>query len=182
MKNLFLVLGLLGAAPAFQDINADGIRLYQEDDHASLRAMIADNQDLLLPGDDLEGQVLSTAKFFGSKNYITKVFVKDDKPIGFITYQKEVLSLNWFLRWFVGSPGVIQLFNVLEEYRRQGIGTALLENALVDMKKNGFDAVFLQTKVANASARAIYEKNGFALMMPVAAGTTDCFYKRKLTI
>lgn len=151
----------------------------KERDHASLTAMLAGNKELLLPGDNVEDQVLKTTKFFGSKNYTTKVFVKGDRPIGFITYQKEVSS-NWFLKWIVGSPGAIQLFNVLEEHRRQGIGAALLNDALADMKRNDFDAVILQTKVANTSARALYEKHGFALGVPVAPGISDCFYRCKL--
>lgn len=181
MKNLFLVLGLLGTAVAFKDIQAEGIRLYQEDDFAILSAMVASNEDLLVPeGDNLEDRVLKTLKFFGSKNYITKVFVKDDKLVGFITYQKEVPSLNWLLKWFIGSPGVIQLLNVHEEYRRQGIGAALLHDALEYMKTHRFDTVLLQTKVANASARVLYEKNGFVLLFPIALGESDCWYKCKL--
>lgn len=157
-------------------MNAGVIRLYEEVDRPILRAMIAGNQDLLLPGADLESQVLATEKFFGSKQYTTKVYVIDEKPIGFITYQKDV-SVHWILKWIIGSPGCIQLFNVDSNHRRKGIGAALLNDALADMKSKGFDAVILQTKVANSPARALYEKHGFVLSSPIAPGATDCLYK-----
>ena len=176
MKKYILTLLLFVSFFAFKNIDANVIRLYQEGDHAILRAMMAGNEDLLLPGADLESRILATVKFFGSKNYTTKVYVNDEKPIGFITYQKE-LSGNRVFRWILGSPGCIQLFNVHEGHRRQGIGVALINDALVDMKSKGFDAIILQTKVANIPARAFYEKHGFILSFPVAPGATDCLYK-----
>jgi len=177
MKRLSLILTLV--ATAFNTMDAHTIRLYKQDDHAVLRIMLENNKDLLLPGDTVEDQILKTTKFFGSKNYTTKVCVKDDTPIGFITYQKEV-STNWFTRWFLGSPGCIQLFNVLKEHRRQGIGAALLKDALVDMQEHGFDSVTLQTKVANGAARALYEKHGFVLSGPTMPAISDCLYTCKL--
>ena len=153
------------------------IRLYQEDDRAILREMIKGNEDLLFPGTDFqELRVSATEKFFGSKSYTTKVCVENEQPIGFITYQKEI-TISWFLRWIAGSPGFIQLFNVDEQHRRQGIGSVLIKDALADMKDKGFDSVRLQTKVANNPARTFYEKHGFMLLFPVAPGATDCLYK-----
>ncbi len=176
MKKFALYFLLIISYFGFNNIVADGIRLYQENDRACLNAMLAGNKELLLPGDNLEEQVAKTTKFFGSKNYTTKVFVKDDIPVGFITYQKKVQG-NWLIRWITGSLGVIQLFNVHEEHRRNGIGTALFNAALADMEKNDFKAVMLQTKVTNTTARSFYEKKGFTLLV---SSFSDCFYKRKL--
>ncbi|CAN5124357.1 hypothetical protein BH09DEP1_BH09DEP1_2740 [soil metagenome] len=176
MKKIFLSLLTLASFFAFKEMKANEIRLFQKEDEPTLRAMIAGNEDLLLPGATLEARVLATAKFFGSKNYTTKVYVHEEKPVGFITYQKEV-TVSWFLKWLLGSPGCIQLCNIDQEHRRLGIGAVLIKDALADMKSNGFDTVILQTKVANKAARAFYEKHGFKLSTPAADGVEDCFYK-----
>lgn len=179
MNKYILSLLLSVSFFTFKYIDASAIRLYQESDHPTLREMIASNEDLLFPGTNLESRISATAKFFGSNNYTTRVSIKNEKPVGFITYQKEV-SVPWFIRWILGSPGAIQLFNVDKGHRRQGIGAALINDALIDMKSKGFDAVIVQTKVANIPARAVYEKHGFILFSPVAPGATDCFYKLKI--
>lgn len=161
------------------------IRLYQESDHAALRAMLANNEELLVPGNDVSVQVAETEKFFNSKNYTTKVYVKNDKPVGFITYSKEGVMAPFIEDMKSYNPnkvesvpqGVVQLFNVLEEHRCQGIGTSLLTHALEDMKSKKIKVVIVQTKVANVSARSLYEKAGFALMFPVAPFVSDCFYR-----
>lgn len=176
MKKILLILLTLVSFSAFKPMKANPIRLFQEEDEPTLRAMVAGNEELLLPGNTLAERVLATAKFFGSKNYTTKVYVHDEKPVGFITYQKEVTT-PWLLKWLLGSPGFIQIFNVDQEHRRHGIGAALMKVALEDMKSKGFDSVMLQTKVANSPARAFYEKHDFKLLFPVAPGMTDCFYK-----
>ena len=176
MKKKLLILLSLVSFFVFKNMNANGIRFFQEEDKPTLCAMIEGNEDLLLPGNTLAERVLATAKFFGSKNYTTKVYVHDEKPVGFITYQKEVTT-PWLLKWLLGSPGCIQIFNVDQEHRRHGIGASLMKDALLDMKSKGFDSVILQTKVDNSPARGFYEKHDFKLSSPVAPGITDCLYK-----
>ncbi len=178
MRLRYLLLGIL--LVMVKDMDAHIVRLYQEGDYSFLRGMTAGNQELLLPGDTVEEQILKSEKFFGSKNYTTIVCVKDGKQIGFITYQKEPSS-NWFAKKMLGSPGVIQLLNVSKEYRRQGVGAALLTYALEDMRYKGFDTVMVQTRVANNASRALYEKHGFMILFPVTPAVTDCFYKCTLS-
>lgn len=162
----------------FTAILGDEIRIYKDSDYPYLKEMICNNPELLLPGNDHQQQVEATAKFFGSKNYTTLVDVIDEKPVGFITYQKA-LSTWWLIRWITRSGGAFQLLSVEKEYQRRGIGNKLIQAAIADMKTQGFQSITLQTKTANTAARALYEKNGFTLAMG-APGMDDCFYKRAL--
>lgn len=51
---------------------------------------------------------------------------------------------------------------VLEEYRRKGIGTALLESSMRSMKNEyNADEVYLEVRVSNYAAIRLYEKLGF---------------------
>jgi [ribosomal protein S18]-alanine N-acetyltransferase len=51
---------------------------------------------------------------------------------------------------------------VAEQWRRQGIGEALLQSALSQSSGLGALAATLEVRSANATARAFYEKEGFA--------------------
>ena len=62
--NKYLLTLLMSCFITSSQIQGDGIRLYQESDHEILREMLSNNEDLLFPEDNLEMQVLATAKFF----------------------------------------------------------------------------------------------------------------------
>ena len=51
---------------------------------------------------------------------------------------------------------------VREEYRRQGIGSALLTRILEDGKRLGATKAFLEVRAGNFAARALYERCGFS--------------------
>src|ERR1700688_3046278 len=50
---------------------------------------------------------------------------------------------------------------VAETARRRGLGKQLLETLLARAKQTDSDAVFLEVRESNASARALYESSGF---------------------
>jgi ribosomal-protein-alanine N-acetyltransferase len=50
---------------------------------------------------------------------------------------------------------------VAEQWRRQGIGEALLKSALSQSSGLGARSATLEVRSANATARAFYEKEGF---------------------
>jgi ribosomal-protein-alanine N-acetyltransferase len=50
---------------------------------------------------------------------------------------------------------------VSEQWRRQGIGGALLKSALSMAARLGARTAMLEVRAANASARLFYEKEGF---------------------
>lgn len=49
------------------------------------------------------------------------------------------------------------------EYRRGGIGTALLDEAISCASRLGAREAYLEVRVSNRAARALYEKNGFRI-------------------
>jgi [ribosomal protein S18]-alanine N-acetyltransferase len=61
------------------------------------------------------------------------------------------------------TAGELHINNVAvrAEYRRRGIGAALLERILHEARRRKANAAFLEVRSANLAAQALYEKNGF---------------------
>lgn len=61
-------------------------------------------------------------------------------------------------------PGEAELLNitVAPEARRGGLGRMLLERVCADAQAKGAQRMFLEVRVSNAPARALYARNGFA--------------------
>ena len=61
------------------------------------------------------------------------------------------------------APGEAQLLNlsVVHDARREGLGMVLLGQFIDDARRLGADQVFLEVRVSNASAIALYERAGF---------------------
>lgn len=84
---------------------------------------------------------------------------------------ESVSQYAGFVYWYRGeNPGFdpavkryafIQELQVLEKFRRQRIGTRLLEHALRQMIEKGIEASYLNTRESNKPARELYEKIGF---------------------
>ena len=62
---------------------------------------------------------------------------------------------------FILDEGHITNVAVAPEYRRQGIGDALLERLIELSGSLGLKSLMLEVRVSNAGARAMYEKHGF---------------------
>jgi ribosomal protein S18 acetylase RimI-like enzyme len=73
------------------------------------------------------------------------------------------------------SDGIMPISNlfVLEQYRRQGIGTALLQSAISYADKN---EIRLSVNRRNTAARRIYRKLGFRLSDNVDLRLRPCRY------
>ena len=61
------------------------------------------------------------------------------------------------------TAGELHINNVAvrTEFRRRGIGAALLERILHEARRRKANAAFLEVRSANFAAQALYEKNGF---------------------
>lgn len=61
------------------------------------------------------------------------------------------------------APGEAQLLNlsVVPDARRQGLGRAQLERFIEGATRNGAEQMFLEVRVSNAPAIALYESSGF---------------------
>src|SRR5215216_78376 len=55
----------------------------------------------------------------------------------------------------------INNFAVRSEYRRRGIGAALLDQMLQEARRRKANAAFLEVRSANRAAQALYERSGF---------------------
>ena len=72
---------------------------------------------------------------------------------------------------------------VIRELRGQGVGTALVEDSLVQARRLGFDALQFNLVFASNPARRLYERLGFEVVgrVPEAVGGEDAIvYWRRL--
>lgn len=70
-------------------------------------------------------------------------------PIGYVAFEKK------------GYVGTILSIGVVTRFRRRGIGTYLMSQALRMLKEDGVRRIALQVSVKNLAARRLYEKLGF---------------------
>lgn len=59
------------------------------------------------------------------------------------------------------------------DWRRRGVGTALVETALEHGRRSGAKRVFLEVRESNQAARGFYRRQGFAV-----AGRRPRYYRR----
>ena len=64
----------------------------------------------------------------------------------------------------VAGEAEILTFCVAEEARRRGLGKTLLDGACDAARNRGADEIFLEVGEENATARALYQKSGFAIV------------------
>lgn len=65
--------------------------------------------------------------------------------------------------WIVVDELHIATFATHSDYRRQGIGSRLLSQALSDGRRMGVRRAFLEVRAGNEAAQAMYRKFGFAV-------------------
>lgn len=96
-------------------------------------------------------QYRASSKKPESKGNLTiKVAYDQHKPIGFVAYYKKEFYYGYIL-----------FLDVLASYRSKGIGYALLDYAVQDLKKRGVTKIGLVTRTSNIPARRLYKKYGF---------------------
>jgi ribosomal-protein-alanine N-acetyltransferase len=72
----------------------------------------------------------------------------------------------------VGGSGEILNLAVAPEFRRRGIGGAMLEEGLAAFRRRGANEVFLEVRESNRSAQALYLARGFR-----AVGQRAAYYR-----
>lgn len=96
-------------------------------------------------------------EYVTSKNIA--VAQQDDSIVGYmISYIREITSPMLHNRRVL----FIDSIAILDGYRRQGIGSRLLEYAKMYAKENGLQAVELQVNARNKGAYESYIDNGFS--------------------
>lgn len=88
--------------------------------------------------------------------------IRTTNPEGFLAAEigdKVVGYTIGILRW--DSLGHILAIAVDKNYRREGVGSALIINVLDHLKKKGADRVRLEVRLNNEPAQNFYDKIGF---------------------
>jgi ribosomal-protein-alanine N-acetyltransferase len=83
------------------------------------------------------------------KNVLSKVAVSDGNIIGYI-------CVNYHLH----KSNILNLA-VHPDFRRRGVATILLDEALKELKKRGCAFIYLKVRDSNTIARRFYEFSGF---------------------
>ena len=63
--------------------------------------------------------------------------------------------------WFVVDEGQLVNIGVRPEYRRQGFAEAILERGLEECRDRNMKTIFLEVRVSNSPAQALYKKYNF---------------------
>lgn len=69
--------------------------------------------------------------------------------------------LGYAVAWWVQDQAELANLAVKEEHRGRGIGSALLDRVLEDLGERGVDSLFLEVRVSNDGALALYRSRGF---------------------
>ncbi|MHA1238940.1 MAG: GNAT family N-acetyltransferase [Candidatus Odinarchaeia archaeon] len=88
--------------------------------------------------------------------------IEDRKIIGYIMCRLESGISNFGFKWV--KKGHVVSIAVLEEYRGNKIGEALLREAIAAMEAQGVDEEILEVRTTNYDALRLYEKMGFKIV------------------
>lgn len=81
---------------------------------------------------------------------------KDGRPVGFVQLYPIFSSVGMKRKWLLND-----LF-VAEEYRRHGVGKALMNQAKEFAVETNTAGILLETSKDNVNAQALYESEGYA--------------------
>ncbi|HEY0972758.1 MAG TPA: ribosomal protein S18-alanine N-acetyltransferase [Gemmatimonadales bacterium] len=73
-----------------------------------------------------------------------------------------VSPAGYLVAWFMGDEGEIGNVAVDDRCRGQGIGAALLDDALAAAERAGVRDMYLEVRESNAAARSLYASRSFA--------------------
>jgi len=91
---------------------------------------------------------------------------EDDKVVGYIMCRVEVGFSNFGLSGLVKKGHIVSVA-VLPEHRRKGIGEALVARAMEGIRAYGAKQWYLEVRVTNEEAIALYKKLGFEVTRTV---------------
>ena len=88
------------------------------------------------------------------------------KPLSIllVSLDENLNVVGCFSGWIVVDELEIDNVAVAPGFRKMGIGSKLLEEALEMARKKGAHQAFLEVRSSNNAARSLYEKNGFSLV------------------
>ncbi len=72
--------------------------------------------------------------------------------------------IGYIILWFIHEEVQISNFAIHPDFRRMGIGKAVLLDVLDKIAKEGAAEIFLEVRPSNHIARSLYEKLGFQIL------------------
>ncbi len=97
---------------------------------------------------------------------------ENGEVIGYIMCRIE-MGLSSFQRLGIAKKGHIISVAVLPEYRRQGVGQALVQEAMRAMLHSKVKECFLEVRVSNMPAVNLYKKMGFKILRTIGGYYAD---------
>ncbi len=94
------------------------------------------------------------------------------KHVGYIMCKTEFGFSNFKKLGFVKKGHVVSIA-VLDEYRKKGIGNALVEESVNGIKLRKCDEFYLEVRCSNNDAVRLYEKLGFVIRQQLNAYYRD---------
>lgn len=77
------------------------------------------------------------------------------------TLAGEAVVGGYLVAWFVVDEGEIANVAVHPDWRRRGVGAALLDDVLAAARASGVRTLYLEVRASNAAAQALYASRGF---------------------
>ena len=96
----------------------------------------------------------------GNNESVIFVVLEGDQPVGFTQLYPKYSSVSAVKNWILND------LYVESNYRKQGIGEALIKTAMDFAKGDGATYVQLETAVDNYTAQSLYEGIGFQRQEP----------------
>jgi ribosomal-protein-alanine N-acetyltransferase len=94
------------------------------------------------------------------------------KHVGYVMCKTEYGFSNFKKLGFVKKGHVVSIA-VLEEFRKRGIGQALVEESIKGVKIKKCDEFYLEVRCSNVEAVRLYEKLGFVIKQQLNAYYRD---------
>ncbi|BDU49747.1 ribosomal protein S18-alanine N-acetyltransferase [Haliovirga abyssi] len=94
-----------------------------------------------------------------NKNIIKSMFESKEYLILVEYVKKEIVG--YIILYNTSDVVEVLRVAVMKKFRNQGIGKTLLEKAIDETKKIGYNEIFLEVRVTNYSAIYLYKKVGF---------------------
>lgn len=131
------------------------LRLARDEDHAALRGLFhAGLLEGLVADNDTGADMVNLREAYFSDDGQSALWVADydDTVIGMVGVQKTS-----------DNEAEIRRLRVHDGFRRQGLGTKLMEQALSFCRHHGYLKVILDVRIERGPAISLFEKFGFQL-------------------
>lgn len=99
-------------------------------------------------------------------NYLLKLYFNINSPIfdpyaKWLVYKDDNTIFGVINYSIIYERAELNYILVLPNYRRKNIASKLLENMLLDLKKNNVEMITLEVNINNINAISLYKKYGF---------------------